>query len=75
LYFYILLLDDRRSPHDGNREDGKDRSTAFPRKHAHNLNIFAEKITRARRVQFSPHETATQEIFFPHLSPFHCPST
>jgi hypothetical protein len=35
-------------------------STECPRKSAHTWNIFVEKINRARRVQFSPHETATQ---------------
>jgi hypothetical protein len=26
---------------------------------------FCEKINRARRIQFSPHETATQKVFSP----------
>jgi hypothetical protein len=27
--------------------------------------VLVEKINRARRVKFSPHETATQKVFFP----------
>jgi hypothetical protein len=45
-----------------------------PRKSANTLNIFVDKINRARIVHFLPHETATQKVF-PHLSPFHCTST
>jgi hypothetical protein len=41
-----------------------------PRKSARILNIFVEEINRDRKVQFSPHETATQKVF--HL-PFSIP--
>jgi hypothetical protein len=40
-----------------------------PRKSAHILNVFVEKINRARIVHFSPHETIR---FGPHFFPFHC---
>jgi hypothetical protein len=42
-------------------------NTECMRKSAHILNIFVEKINRARRVQFSSHETATQKVL---LLPF-----
>jgi hypothetical protein len=41
-------------------------NTKCPRNRSYILNIFVEKINRARKVQFSPHETATQKNF-PHL--------
>jgi hypothetical protein len=45
--------------------------TRCPRKCAHILNTFVEKINSTSRVQFSPHETATLKVFcsiFLHLT-------
>jgi hypothetical protein len=39
-----------------------------PRRSEHILNTFPEKINRAGRVEFSPHETATQKVFPPPFS-------
>jgi hypothetical protein len=42
--------------------------TECPRKGEHILNIFAGKMNRARRLQFSSHERANQNIFSSPLS-------
>lgn len=39
-----------------------------PRKNMHILNIFVEKINRAREVQFSLHEISTQKVLSPPFS-------
>jgi hypothetical protein len=36
--------------------------TEYPRMSAHILSIFIEKINRARRVWFSPHESGTAKV-------------
>jgi hypothetical protein len=74
IYFYKqILLSCHRYPHGVIGEDGKckmRRNAKCRRKDAHILNSFADKINRAGRVQFSPHERVTQEVSSPNFLSF-----